>query len=115
MYYKPLLWDLLTNPTYIKAQAIFGWILHFGHPCTQGCTECSGTFPNCQEAFTDGSGVDDADIVIYVSAFPDSSCEPESGVFAIAAPCQLEDVLDRYICAYSTCLHELGCAPIYTL
>ncbi len=77
-------------------------IIH--HLCTQGCTECNGNFPNCQEVFTDGSGVDDADIVIYVSADPDPPCGPTSGVLAFAGSCQLEAMLDRYVrtCAVSS-------------
>ena len=65
----------------------------------QACTQCNGgTPPNCETLGSDGSGVDNADIIIYVAASPGSPCGPTSSTLAFAGACELESALDRYEC-----------------
>ncbi len=104
------IFSLVLHPSMVSAysgkESLVGCFIQVWFPHTQGCTECNGvnTPPNCQEAFTDGSGVDNADIVIYVSADPAPPCGPASSDLGFAGSCQLEDVLDRYVytCSEST-------------
>ena len=52
----------------------------------------------------DGSGVNDADLVLYVSTSSAAPCGPGSLVLAFAAPCQLEATLDRYFHHVTVCI-----------
>ncbi|XP_019850942.1 PREDICTED: leishmanolysin-like peptidase [Amphimedon queenslandica] len=60
----------------------------------QRCVECNGDSSNCVEAYSDGPGLKDTDLALYVYGTADH-CEP--GVVAYAAACQLEDQYDRPI------------------
>ena len=63
----------------------------------QRCGQCNGNVPpNCEIIGTDGAGVANADIVLYISTSNDAPCGPTSGVLAFASACQLEATLDRY-------------------
>ena len=64
---------------------------------TQACIECKGDSNNCKVVTPDGPGVSDADMIMYVAAFPDSPCGPESTTIAYAGACLLEDDLDRFV------------------
>ena len=61
--------------------------------------ECNNGLPaDCETlpGSVDGSGVADADIIIYVGASLFAGiCSPTSGVIAFASSCQLESTLDR--------------------
>lgn len=61
---------------------------------TQRCFECNGVFANCatRPGSTDGPGVPDSDIIIYVSG---DCTDTASGVLAFASSCEMEDELDR--------------------
>jgi hypothetical protein len=64
----------------------------------QRCVECGGDSATCatQSGSVDGSGVADADVVIYVgTSLAGGDCSPTSGVIAFASSCQLESTLDR--------------------
>ena len=64
----------------------------------QRCVECGGSFANCatRPGSVDGSGIADADIVIYVgTSLAGGTCSPTSNVIAFASACQLENTLDR--------------------
>ena len=64
----------------------------------QRCVECGGSFATCdtRPGSVDGSGVPDADVVIYVGAsLAGGICSPGSLVIAFASSCQLENTLDR--------------------
>ena len=63
----------------------------------QRCGQCNGNNPpNCDITETDGAGVANSDIVVYVSTSNDAPCGPTSTVLAFASACQLESTLDRY-------------------
>ena len=67
-------------------------------PIIQRCVECNGSPTNCntRPGSTDGSGVPNADIIVYVSATTlGGFCS--GGTIAFAGACQLESTLDRYI------------------
>ena len=64
----------------------------------QRCVEYGGSFAICatRPGSVDGSGVPDADIIIYVgTSLAGGTCSPDSGVIAFASSCQLENTLDR--------------------
>ena len=63
----------------------------------QRCVECGGSFSNCvtRPGSVDGSGVADADIIIYVGSVSEGTCSEFPGVIAFASTCQLENTLDR--------------------
>lgn len=62
----------------------------------QRCVECNGDFATCatRPGTVDGPGVDNTDLIIYVSS-DCSSPDISSGVLAFASACELESVLDR--------------------
>ena len=63
----------------------------------QRCVECDGSPDDCdtRPGSTDGSGVPNADVVVYVGATTFGGfCS--GGVIAFASSCQLESTLDRY-------------------
>lgn len=69
--------------------------------------QCDGDPSTCETNGTNGPGVTDADMVIYVSGIDVvGQCITTSGVaatsiLAFAVPCQLEGGLDRYY--YNCC------------
>ena len=44
-----------------------------------------------------GSGVPNADMIMYVAAAPEDPCGPTSGTIAFAGACYLEDELNRLV------------------
>ena len=65
----------------------------------QRCVECDGNFSTCATppGSVDGSGIPNADLVIYVgTSLANGICSPTSSVIAFASACQLENTLDRY-------------------
>ena len=74
--------------------------------------ECNGDSSNCVEAYSDGPGLEDTDLALYVYGVT-FNCG--GGTIAYAAACQLEDQYDRY--DYLTwCVHMrqsfIFCRPI---
>ena len=68
------------------------------HYSLQRCVECGGSSATCatRSGSVDGSGVPDADVVIYVgTSLAGGICSPDSLVIAFASACQLENTLDR--------------------
>lgn len=66
----------------------------------QRCFECNGVFANCarRPGTTDGPGVPNTDLIIYVSGDCTGSAP---GVLAFASSCELEDELDRLVYVHS--------------
>ena len=67
---------------------------------------------NCGTIGQNGTGVENADYILYVSAdVQASSCaDPESLVLAFSSACQLEIEYDRYMCP---CTYE--CTDMYMI
>ena len=61
----------------------------------QACIECNGDASNCMVITPDGPGVSNADMIMYVSAFPDPPCG--TGTIAFAGACSIENTLDRSV------------------
>uniref|UniRef100_A0A1X7TD26 Leishmanolysin-like peptidase n=1 Tax=Amphimedon queenslandica TaxID=400682 RepID=A0A1X7TD26_AMPQE len=59
----------------------------------QRCVECNGDSSNCVEAYSDGPGLEDTDLALYVYGIT-FNCE--GGTIAYAAACQLEDQYDSW-------------------
>ncbi len=68
----------------------------------QRCVECNDEFDDCapRPGTTDGPGVPDTDIIIYVSG---DCTGTASGVLAFASSCEMEDELDRLVYVLRTC------------
>ena len=62
---------------------------------TQQCIQCNGDGNQCVRVGSDGTGISNYDIVLYISA--DGTRCPSSETVAVATACQLEDSLDRPI------------------
>ena len=58
--------------------------------------QCNENSATCETIGTDGSGISDADFILYVSANEVDPCGPTSSTLAFAGACQLEAILDRY-------------------
>ncbi|XP_019850941.1 PREDICTED: leishmanolysin-like peptidase [Amphimedon queenslandica] len=60
----------------------------------QRCVECNGDRSNCVEAYSDGPGLEDTDLALYVYGV---SLFCGASTIAYASSCQLEDQYDRPI------------------
>jgi leishmanolysin-like peptidase len=68
----------------------------------KACVQCNGNGNNCQTVGTDGTGVSNADFILYVSAITGGSCSSTNSnsapsTVAFAQSCQMESSLDRPI------------------
>ncbi|XP_011406415.2 PREDICTED: leishmanolysin-like peptidase [Amphimedon queenslandica] len=66
----------------------------------KACIQCNGNSNTCTKTGSDGSGISNADMILYVSAVVAGSCGGGSGstsTIAFATTCQMESALDRPI------------------
>ena len=77
----------------------------------QACTTCETVgSPNCSTSGQDGTGVPDADFVVYVAA---RSLDCRGGTLAYAGHCFLDKTTDRY--TQCSCYMPSGCACLCVL